>query len=237
MPTEGKRKRQSDHSPHKMNGLDEKHELFTQWAKGHSVEINGVKPAKLPGRGLGLVTTQKIKMDQRLLFVPEKAMFKPDTKFLKKNGLQDASPQAQLAVSAAAAFLNNEDLAVWKRTWPTRDDFQACMPSYWPKSTHDLLPPSVHLPLDRLLADFEKDQAAAAEYAKAHFPESEDWFKYVWTIVNSRSFYWKPPRGRAGCMVMCPFIDYMNHGPSGETAKVVQAAGGYEVLADRDYGR
>lgn len=220
-----------------MNGLHEKHELFTEWSKEHGVEINGIKPAKLPGRGLGLLTTKKVKKDERLLAVPEKAMFKPDVKFLKKNGLQDSSPQAQLAISAAAAFLDNESLAVWKRTWPTRDDFEDSMPSWWDPPNHDLLPVSVHQPLERLLADYEKDQAAVAAYANEHFPASTGWFKYCWTIVNSRSFYWKPPRGKAGCMVMCPFIDYMNHGPSGETCRVMQTAKGYEVIADRDYGK
>ena len=220
-----------------MNGLADKHGLFTQWAKDRGVEINGVKPARLPGRGLGLVTTKKVKPDQRLLFVPEKAMFKPDAKLLKTQHLDEASPQAQLAVSAASAFYEDEPLGVWQQTWPTQNDFEKSMPMYWDKSVQALLPPPVHQPLERQRADFEKDWDAVAEYCREHFSNAEDWFKYCWMIVNSRSFYWKAPKGRAGCMVMCPFIDYMNHGPGGSGCRVVQSEKGYEVIAEREYGK
>lgn len=38
-------------------------------------------------------------------------------------------------------------------------------------------------------------------------------------------------------MVLCPFIDYMNHGASGQgTVNVRQTPRGYEITADRDYG-
>ena len=56
-------------------------------------------------------------------------------------------------------------------------------------------------------------------------------------IVNSRSFSWKPPHLKVGEMVMCPFIDLMNHGSTGSGCKVTQNAKGYEVHADRDYGK
>ena len=48
-----------------MRGFDvarPEHELFTAWAKERGVWINGVGPAKLPGRGLGIVALQHIKV-------------------------------------------------------------------------------------------------------------------------------------------------------------------------------
>ena len=85
-----------------------------QWAKERGVEINGVKPQVIPGRGLGLVTTRALQDGDRLLFIPERAMFKPDRELLKRESLNQASPQAQLAVSAMHAFgPPDSGLRVW----------------------------------------------------------------------------------------------------------------------------
>lgn len=40
----------------------EKHELFTEWAKSQGIVINGVSPARFPGRGLGMIATRKIEV-------------------------------------------------------------------------------------------------------------------------------------------------------------------------------
>ena len=39
---------------------------------------------------------------------------------------------------------------------------------------------------------------------------------YHWTIAHTRSFAWKPAGSKEGKMVMCPFLDYMNHCASGD---------------------
>lgn len=232
----GKRRRESDDTSNVDSSVDE-HQLFTQWAQQRGVEINGVKAERLPGRGLGLVAARPLKNGERILLIPEKAMFKPDVAMLKRESLQHASPQAQLAISAMNAFKNPQmPLQVWQQTWPTAEDFEQSMPMCWPTSVRQLLPPSVHQPLARQLADYEKDWKAAKSICETR-GWSEDEFKYYWMIVNSRSFHWKPPRGKAGSMVMCPFIDYMNHGPSGSGCMISQTAKGYEAVADRDYGK
>lgn len=38
------------------------HELFTEWAKSQGITINGVFPARFPGRGLGMMATKNIKV-------------------------------------------------------------------------------------------------------------------------------------------------------------------------------
>jgi hypothetical protein len=38
-------------------------------------------------------------------------------------------------------------------------------------------------------------------------------------------------------MVLCPFVDYMNHAPNGHGCEVKQSGRGYEVVAERDYGK
>jgi len=42
--------------------LDAKHAAFTEWAEEQGVAINGVKPAVLPGKGIGIVATQALKV-------------------------------------------------------------------------------------------------------------------------------------------------------------------------------
>ena len=228
-----------------MHEVEDKHALFTQWAKDRDVEIDSLKPAHLAGRGLGLITTKAVKKGHHFLFVPEKAMFKPHLPLLKREkllqgqGQRKASPQAQLALSALVAFSKDDSsLKVWSETWPTLQDLEASMPMCWPPSLQQLLPPSVQQPLERQMMDYRNDCAAVSHVCESHgFSERE--FRYFWMIVNSRSFHWQPPArgGESGAMVMVPFIDYLNHGPTGSGCNVAQTNRGYEVTAERDYGK
>lgn len=206
-----------------------KHAVFTAWSIERGVEIKGVKPARLPGRGLGLVTTKKIKNGARVLFIPERAMFKPDCSI-------KASPQAQLALSVMRADKHaDSSMSTWTATWPTDSIFEHSMPMRWQTDLRALLPPPVKQPLVRQEEDYSNDLEAANEYLSAEDHSREE-FRYYWSIVNSRSFHWKP-KGKAGSMVLCPFIDYINHSPSGTTCDVYQRSNGYEVIADKDYGK
>lgn len=40
----------------------DEHEQFTQWAISQGIVINGIAPARFPGRGLGMVATRSIKV-------------------------------------------------------------------------------------------------------------------------------------------------------------------------------
>ena len=163
---------------------EDKHALFTQWSQSRGVQIHNVKPASLLGRGIGLRTTAKIKQDERILFVPEKAMFKPNTKLVttSKGSATSMSPQAQLAISIMQECQNSESqYQLWKSTWPTHSDFKASMPLFWNSKLQSHLPPSVHLPLDRQKADYHKDQESFKDSNPAL--SSED-FDYFWAIVN-----------------------------------------------------
>ncbi|CAK3778208.1 Ribosomal lysine N-methyltransferase set11 [Lecanosticta acicola] len=211
---------------------DDKHTLFTKWSQDRGVQIHNVKPASLSGRGIGLVTTGKIKKNERLLFVPEKAMFKPESEATASKGTTvPMSPQAQLTLSIMNECSNPaSQYQLWRSTWPTPSDFKASMPLFWRRELQAHLPPSVQQPLDRQKADYQKDKTALQQALSS--PD----FDYFWAIVNSRSFHFKPAGSRPGHMVLCPFVDYMNHGASGQdTVNVRQTPKGYEVTADRDY--
>ena len=237
MLTHGSKRTRLTDSKFKEPRGDDMRQIFTQWAKDRGVEINGVKPERHPGRGVGLVTSKHLKQGDRLLFIPEKAMFKPDPSLLKREALDRASPQAQLAISAMLTFGGEmASIKLWESVWPTRNDFEESMPMCWPAALQQQLPPSVHQPLERQLSDYQKDWNAARELCNRRDLDEDD-FKYYWMIVNSRSFHWKPPRQKAGVMVMCPFIDYINHSPTGSSCHVSQTAKGYEVEANRNYGK
>ncbi len=44
----------------------EEHELFTQWAVSQGIIVNGVGPAKFPGRGLGMIAKRSIQVRDRM---------------------------------------------------------------------------------------------------------------------------------------------------------------------------
>ncbi|QIW98830.1 hypothetical protein AMS68_004348 [Peltaster fructicola] len=221
--------------PAALSDVEPKHEQFTTWARDQGVEINGVLPKSLHGRGLGLVTTTRISKDDRILFIPEETMFKPDLKTLQQQNLQRISSQAKLAISALLHFTAKDvGVKLWRDTWPTVTDFESCMPMYWSREVIKNLPSSSLSSLKRQQADYMKDWNAC-QLAVENAGHNEHLFKYYWMIVNSRSFHWSPPKGGAGYMVMCPFIDYLNHGPTGSGCDVFQRSDGYEVIAQRAY--
>lgn len=217
--------------------VDEKHKRFSVWARSKGVEITNVDPQHIAGRGLGLVATRHIKEGSRILFVPEASIFKPDFSFLRRNRLESISSQAKLAISSLNRFASSSpDCDAWAKTWPTQGDFSLCMPIFWPEEVTDYLPRSVDAPLRRQRSDYQKDWLECKKVVHdLGFDETR--FKYYWMIVNSRSFHWAPPRGGQGYMVLCPFIDYLNHGRTGSGCNVFQRSDGYEVIAQADYSR
>ncbi|PYH80763.1 ribosomal N-lysine methyltransferase [Aspergillus uvarum CBS 121591] len=115
----------------------EQHEAFTEWALSQGIIINGVSPARFPGRGLGMIATRHVEKDEAIVTVPHEAMLTPSripTSFSSR--FPDGTPTHALY----AAYLTNGDPAdlepytLWRRTWPTRADFEASMPILWPAS-------------------------------------------------------------------------------------------------------
>lgn len=217
----------------KSRPLPDEHIIFQQWAISQGVEIHpSVSPAALPGRGIGLQTTSSIRKGTRVLLIPERAIFKPrkeDGKRPHKDG-PGPSPHAHLALSAFRSFNKDPQLRKWSATWPTEVEIRSSLPLFWPDSLLDKLPPTTRAVLDRQRDDFEEDLRSTAQAGCSDF-------EYFWAIVNSRSFHWKPPGSRPGFMVLCPFIDYLNHGPNGTGVDVRQTAQGFEVHTNRDYGK
>ena len=44
--------------------MDKKHTLFTKWARDQGAQLNGIKPAQIPGKGLGVLATRNIEVNE-----------------------------------------------------------------------------------------------------------------------------------------------------------------------------
>ncbi|EAU30918.1 predicted protein [Aspergillus terreus NIH2624] len=200
----------------------EDHERFTEWALSQGIEVNGVSPARFPGRGLGMIATRDIEEDEAIVTVPLKAMLTIER---VPASFTSRFPAGTPVHAIVAAFLTNgnaEDLSpyeLWRRTWPSRQDFEDSMPILWPSSLRvpggqasgaTVLPPSIsgawntitkqkleheyETPHQNLLPQQEKRLQQAWDSVVAVFPDT-DWesFSYHWLIVNTRCFYYLMP--------------------------------------------
>jgi hypothetical protein len=120
-----------------MDGLprvEHMHAEFMTWAISQGVEINGVAPARFPGRGLGMIADRTVNKGEIMVAVPLTAMFTVDCippSFVNKftNGIS--------MHGLIAAFLTHGDpghlkrFELWRKVWPSRREFEEGMPALW----------------------------------------------------------------------------------------------------------
>ena len=51
----------------KITSAGPQHERFTKWAREQNIRINGVGPAQVSGRGLGIIAQRRIEVDEIFL--------------------------------------------------------------------------------------------------------------------------------------------------------------------------
>ncbi|PSK34895.1 hypothetical protein B9Z65_1478 [Elsinoe australis] len=219
-----------------------KHNAFADWANDErDIYINGVKPAYLKGRGMGLVTSRKVCKSDELITVRPHSMIQPDPELFESSA--KISPQAKLAFTLMSMDLAEDPLyRCCSSVWPDRKDFEGSL--FWYDVGEDSknepwwekLPPVVKAAASRLLDDFHRDIEALRDMKTALSDSVKSaTFIYYWTIANTRSFAWKPNGQKEGTMVMCPFLDYMNHCPSETGCTVKVNNSGFTLIANRDY--
>lgn len=118
------------------------------------------------------------------------------------------------------------------------------MPILWDPSPQEeaLLPDGVRALLTAQRARLEQDWKDVVS-AGLTTPADRDQWTYTWTIVNTRTLFYRPAGNplykslpAADCLTLCPFIDYFNHSVHAEHACAVELTPrGYEVRAGRDY--
>lgn len=123
--------------------------------------------------------------------------------------------------------------AAWRAVLPTKKDFEESVPLMWDERLQQLLPfPAKKLLIhqkSKLEADWQAVSAVFSDYSK-------DEYLYNWLVVNTRTFYYVPPKSkknmpRDDCMALNPFADYFNHADEG--CEVQYTSKGYEVVTTR----
>ncbi|KAJ5296674.1 Complex I intermediate-associated protein 30 [Penicillium atrosanguineum] len=122
----------------------EDHAAFTEWALAQGVIANGVTPARFPGRGLGMIATRAIKSGEPVVQVPTSAIMTIETlpDSFRAQFLEGTPVQAIMA--AYLTHGSEEELskyALWRKAWPSRQDFEDSLPMLWPTALGGLVWP------------------------------------------------------------------------------------------------
>ncbi|KAJ5210385.1 hypothetical protein N7472_000524 [Penicillium cf. griseofulvum] len=113
----------------------QEHEAFTEWAISNGIDTNSVTPARFQGRGLGMMATRNIKKGELVLQVPTHLMLRVEdisSTFINK------LPEDIAVHAVLAAYLTHgapDELSkyeLWRKSWPSRKDFEDSMPILWP---------------------------------------------------------------------------------------------------------
>ncbi|KND87344.1 Ribosomal lysine N-methyltransferase set11 [Tolypocladium ophioglossoides CBS 100239] len=199
-------------------------ERLLDWAMAHGVQLTGIGPKPLPGRGIGIVATRALKAKEDILTVPSsllRSLGNTPRPIVRK--LKGATVHAILSVSLCLE--TNPEFDIWRAVLPSRDDLATCMPICWPPELQAMLPSTAKSLLAKQQAKFDKDWALVA----AAYPDMQRGdFLYAWNLVNSRTFYHTTPRTERKLpkddhMVLQPVADLFNHSPDGCSVAFDQA--------------
>ncbi|KAE8154653.1 SET domain-containing protein [Aspergillus avenaceus] len=134
------------------------HDAFTEWAVANGIEINGVAPARFPGRRLGMIATRPIEEGEIMLTIPQTTMLSIDS---VPASFRQKFPASASTHGILAAYLTHGDpealarMSAWTAVWPSWTELKDSTPILWPEhlrrsnsafdtsSGPSLLPPSV----------------------------------------------------------------------------------------------
>ncbi|KAK0390759.1 hypothetical protein NLU13_0262 [Sarocladium strictum] len=189
-------------------------ENLLEWAKAGGVEMNGIAPKPLPGRGIGFVATRRLEVGEAILVVPS-ALLRTISN-TRKPILRKLKGTSVHGILAASLCLEKDPaFEVWRAVFPTKEDITRSMPFYWPKELQDLLPEAGKVVLKQQQTKTAKDWKRVS----AAYPEIEEAdYLYNWHLVNSRTFYHVTPKTeklhKDDHMVLQPVADLFNHDPN-----------------------
>lgn len=199
------------------------HERFTKWARKQKIRINGVGPAQVSGRGLGIIAQRRIEAGEELVKVPASALLTMNSiprNFRLAHG--DISVHGLLASFLAFGAAELSPYTLWRETWPSPQELEDSMPILWPsnwKTAHVrrnsgtvfpspvwALPPAIggHWGSWEMLSHTDsssgllrqQERRLQEDWANASkvFPgETLEKYRYYWLLVNTRSFYYDLP--------------------------------------------
>ncbi|MCJ1402114.1 hypothetical protein MMC11_005333 [Xylographa trunciseda] len=204
------------------------------WAKEKGVELNGINPQRMPGRGLGVVAIRRLKAGDVILTVPTEALRSLDTipKSISRKLPRNISLHGLLA--ANLTLDNTTKFTFWNAVLPTWADFEASTPFMWPRELQDLLPKPAKDLLMKQQIKFQREWGIAAE---SFIDMRREEYLYSWFIVNTRTFYYETPKMEKfphnDKLALLPVADLLNHADSG--CQVSFSPESFTITADRAY--
>ncbi|KAK8035469.1 hypothetical protein PG993_010464 [Apiospora rasikravindrae] len=113
---------------------------FVRLAQGQGVQLNGIEPARIPGRGIGVVATRTLKPGEAILEVPMQVVRSLHSISEAVSSQLPAGISFHGILAADLALDKNAYLASWRKLLPTEKDLTASMPLLWPAELQALLP-------------------------------------------------------------------------------------------------
>ncbi|KAK3328193.1 hypothetical protein B0T19DRAFT_184549 [Cercophora scortea] len=208
-----------------------------RWGKEKGVKLNGVKPTRIPGQGMGVVATRRLKPGDEILTVPIPTVRSLPT--VPEHITRQLGPGMTIhgLLAADLALDDTSHLAPWRALLPTPTDFEACTPLMWPATLQDLLPKTAKDIVANHHAKFHADWTAVSQGFPGRL--SRDEYMHAWLLVNTRTFSYATPAMEKypwdDQLALVPIADLINHADSG--CIVAYSSQGFTVTADREYAK
>lgn len=207
----------------RVHTMDIYDDLLT-WAQAQGIELHGIEPRAMEGRGIGIVATKQLAPDTLILKVPTTALRTLETvpKPLKKAYPKDAPVHGLLA--ATLALDATDTFKAWNAVVPSLDSLLSSLPLAWPSSLHALLPPPALSLLRKQQQKYAADHSIFLSLPSSLTLDASLTKKthlYSWLLVNTRTFYHETPKTirlrlpRDDRMVLQPVADLLNHSSHG----------------------
>lgn len=211
------------------------HDQFVRWATEQGLELHGIEPRKIPGRGIGMIATERLDEDKLLLQVPITLLRTVNTvpKIIRKKLPADMSVHGLLA--ADLALDKSPTYKLWNAVVPSKAEMEDSCPLAWAPELQTYLPSPAAERLRKQQSKFARDW----EDVRLTFPElREEDYRYAWMLVNTRTFYYSTPMTeklyhRDDRMALQPVADLFNHADEG--CAVAFDAESFSIRANRTY--
>ncbi|KAJ4298586.1 hypothetical protein N0V88_003616 [Collariella sp. IMI 366227] len=179
-------------------------ELF-RWAREKDIEWHGIEPREIPGRGIGIVATKPLKVNERLIHVPTSALRTLESvrPKVKKALPKDTKVHAILAADLALDKSISK-CAPWNAVVPSRTSLLTSPPRLGLRSAH--LPPT---------------------------PRANPPPKTTPQILPRLVRHLRLPL--APCMVLQPVADLFNHSADDGGCEVAFTPASFTISAAREY--
>ncbi|VUC31159.1 unnamed protein product [Clonostachys rosea] len=202
-------------------------------AKGNDVQVNGVTPRVIDGRGIGMVATRGLEEGEVIMTIPTTAIRSLHT--VPEDISMKLPPDMSIhGLLAAEIALHKNSSRVWSQIVPTWEDFENTIPFMWPEELQKLLPAEAKSLLAKQKARFEVDWDA---FQTVYPKQAEQSYLYAWFLVNTRTFFYETPEMELypwhDRLAMLPVADLFNHSDVGCEVSIRES--GYSITADRHY--